>query len=263
MVPVRPSLDHSFIIQDFMAFYGEVISARERALSGELPLAQRLELPLSADMTGPLVEYLSNTLTSRLESQMAAAVQMGGDLAASIYQEAQYIMAALGDEVFLTLEWPGRILWESYLLEQRLFDTQVAGTKFYENLDAFLTHRDPYRVNLGALYFFALALGFRGQYIDENDHGTIQRYKSVLFDYVYGQPPALLQGKRLLCPEAYSFTQTGGTLRFLPSPRTWYLYFGMMVIAFFIGSSALWYATTSSLSDALTAARASGLNTDG
>ena len=44
----------------------------------------------------------------------------GGEYASALYRRAQYVMAALADETFLYLDWPGRDAWRANLLEFKL-----------------------------------------------------------------------------------------------------------------------------------------------
>ncbi len=59
------------------------------------------------------------------------------------YFEAQYVMAAFADDVFIHLDWEGRRAWTSNLLEATLFQSHVAGEMFFEKLDRLLRDRDP------------------------------------------------------------------------------------------------------------------------
>src|SRR5215217_502558 len=93
------------------------------------------------------------------------------------YFEAQYVMAAFADEVFIHLEWEGRRAWTSNLLETALFQTHVAGETFFDKLDQLLRERDPAQKSLAGVYFAALSLGFRGKYHGLNDHGKLRRYR--------------------------------------------------------------------------------------
>ncbi|HEU5459777.1 MAG TPA: DotU family type IV/VI secretion system protein, partial [Pyrinomonadaceae bacterium] len=59
------------------------------------------------------------------------------------YFEAQYVMAAFADDVFIHLNWEGKRAWTSNLLETALFQSHVAGEVFFDKLDRLLRDRDP------------------------------------------------------------------------------------------------------------------------
>ena len=109
-------------------------------------------------------------------SRMAAAVRQrllllfehqardAGTYGSEFYREAQYVMAALADEVFLQLDWEGRNYWLSNLIESQIFQTHISGELFFQRLDRILQERDPALRELAAVYFMALSMGFRGRY---------------------------------------------------------------------------------------------------
>jgi len=72
------------------------------------------------------------------------------------YFEAQYVMAAFADEIFIHLDWEGKRAWTSNLLETALFQTHVAGEAFFDKLDQLLRERDPAQKSLAGVYFAAL-----------------------------------------------------------------------------------------------------------
>jgi len=60
-------------------------------------------------------------LLGLLNRQEAEVRRTGGEYASAIYRRAQYVMAALADEIFLYLDWPGREAWRANLLEFVVF----------------------------------------------------------------------------------------------------------------------------------------------
>ena len=72
-------------------------------------------------------------------------------------------MAALADEIFLYLDWPGREAWRANLLEFKLFQSYRAGEEIFRRIEALLRTRDPADSELAKIYLMAIALGFRGQ----------------------------------------------------------------------------------------------------
>src|SRR5580658_64213 len=88
----------------------------------------------------PAVTGVWQQLVSLLERQSLEAGQ-GGAFAYEVYREAQYVMAALADEIFLHLDWEGRSRWT--LLESELFHSHAAGEVFFQRVEDLLRQRDP------------------------------------------------------------------------------------------------------------------------
>ena len=114
-----------------------------------------------------------------------------------VIAEAQYVMAALADDVFIHLNWEGKHAWTSNLLEAALFGSHTAGEKVFEKLDRLLRDRDPADRSLAAVYLNALSLGFRGKYYGVNDHGRLRRYRNELFAFIFRQPADLVNDAKV------------------------------------------------------------------
>ena len=53
------------------------------------------------------------------------------------YSEVVYIMVALADDIFLNSEWEGKQFWEDNILEQKFFNTQIAGDEIFNRINIF------------------------------------------------------------------------------------------------------------------------------
>lgn len=227
----------SLIIKDFRHFYEELIYLKAMALSGALVSESS---STDEEKTGTICARIREKLLGILKSQYQYIEQHGGGFAARYYKEAQYIMVALADEIFLSLEWVGRSEWKENLLETNLFKTQVAGEKFFNNLDAFLAVRDPANSDIGVLYIFALGLGFRGKYRGIDDRGELKDYRDQLQARVMHGSPYAFQEIVHLFPEAYKNTIDSREGAALPSSRQWFLIFGYVCLTYLIVASLVW-----------------------
>lgn len=239
-------LQRSIFLNKFFTYYKQVIQEKEQAMQGSIPIQEQ-----TGDQTDErisLVLYIFRRLTSFLEEQALTIVHEGGPFASSYYEEIQYILCAMTDEVFLNLDWKGKDLWDQYLLETKFFGTQFAGEKFFENLDSFLSTRDPLRVDIGAIYYLTLALGFLGKYRGIDDRGAIQIYKNKLFIFIMRREPELYEGKMFLFPEAYDPLQDNALPQKLPNPRVWYSFYAALIVGMGLIGSAIWYYVTADLS---------------
>jgi type VI secretion system protein ImpK len=166
------------------------------------------------------------------------------------YLEAQYVMAAFADDVFIHLNWEGRRAWTSNLLESALFQSHIAGEKVFDKLDRLLRHRDPANKSLAAVYLSALSLGFRGKYHGLNDHGKLRRYRRDLFDFIFSKPADLGNESKVAFPDSYVQNVRKEKRKKLTNPRVWLAVLGIVVLTYLAVSHGVWLSLTSRLEQA-------------
>jgi len=166
------------------------------------------------------------------------------------YFEAQYVMAAFADEVFIHLDWEGRRAWTRNLLETALFQSHVSGEMFFEKLDRLLRDRDPADKSLAAVYLNALSLGFRGKYQGLNDHGKLRRYRHELFAFIFRQPADLVNDSKIAFPDSYVQNLRKERTRKMTNPRVWLAVLGVVVFAYLAVSHGVWLKLTSRIEQA-------------
>ncbi len=179
-----------FLIERFESFCRELIRLVRLVESGaETPFdgassdngptaapSQRLR-PTAASEKPPLPEGdegesevapsgIRRRLLRLLKRQALEIGTSRGSAAAELYGQAQYVMAALGDEILLHIQWKGTAQWRSHLLESELFQTHHAGEEIFTRIDQLLLDRDPLRAELAQIYLLALGLGFQGGFRD-------------------------------------------------------------------------------------------------
>lgn len=251
-----------FLIRFFQDFYYEMLRQKEHVMSrrGRLSAAQpslvsseEKEKALGSSPLDEEAEKILKTLQNILEAQALAANYEGGAFGAACYKEAQYIMAVLADEIFLSLSWEGLRYWETSLLEERIFGTHIAGERFFQNLDHFLKERDPLKREIGILYLIALGLGFRGKYRGFDDQGALEYYREQLFVFIYHQKASLFEGHFLLFPHTTCATLEGLAEQEVQDIRTWSLVFLGVFASYLVLSLGVWYGVTHTLSRATNA----------
>lgn len=191
--------------------------------------------------------FVWQRLVSLFERQEAQAWRYGGTYGAEFYKEAQYVMVALADEIFLITQWEGQRFWVSNLLESKIFRTHVAGELFFQRLDRLLVDRDPVYRDLAAVYLMALSLGFRGKFRGRDDQGQLERYRRQLFHFVFRREPELETTARHIFPEAYYHTLREETKRRLPNPRAWIILLVAVVLAYVTMTHGIWVKLTGKL----------------
>jgi type VI secretion system protein ImpK len=166
------------------------------------------------------------------------------------YHEAQYIMAAFADEVFIHMDWEGSRTWTSNLLESEFFQSHVAGQRFFDRLEALLSDRNPADKGLAVVYLTALSLGFRGKYQGVNDKGRLRGYRHELFDFVFQHPSNLADPDKIAFPEAYVQNSVKGVKKKLTNPRVWVALCGFVLLSYLAVSYGVWLRLTSRINRA-------------
>lgn len=273
--------DSSFIVRYFEDFYGEVIRQKSLVL-GHPTIKHAEELDLNVEVTdsytpdlsqsvkpvknekskvedgaaqsppsvqqAALPEQIISRLIVLLNSQALDATRYGGQFAAKYYKEAEFIMAALADEIFLHIDWSGKDYWEKNLLESRLYGTHKAGEEFFDRIEEFLKNRDPSRADLAMVYLLALGLGFRGKYRNMDDQGRLAHYRRELFIYINHRDPILFEIGSRLFPEEYQHTVEDAKVSYLNDLKPWLIVFAAIGLVFLFASYVVWTATTYSVS---------------
>ncbi len=212
--------------------------------------------PVTSAVGGPaqLAADLSDHLLMMLEQLGLEIARMGGAFTAALYGEAKYAMAALADDVFLSLDWPGRSAWKSVLLEQRLFNSYVAGEALFQRIDRLFHQPDGGNADLAAVYLATLGLGFEGKFrsADGNAAVAIADYQLRLHRLLTKgrTPPAKPSGR------AYERLISDARPKLLPTARSWYLAIVGVVALFLLVTHAIWLVSVGSITDELAGARA-------
>jgi type VI secretion system protein ImpK len=186
-------------------------------------------------------------LLTLFERQSLNAWRYGGTHGAEFYKEAQYVMVALADEIFLHMEWEGKRAWVSNLLETKIFQTHVAGELIFKKIERLLHDRDPVHKDLAAVYLMALSLGFQGKYRGTPDRGQIALYRQQLFAFIFRREPDLESETKHIFPEAYFHTLREETKKKLPHPRVWIGVLCVVILVYLAATHLFWTDLTARL----------------
>lgn len=186
-------------------------------------------------------------LVSLFQRQAVEAWRKGGSYGAESYKDAQYVMVALADEIFLQMDWEGQTAWVSNLLEARIFRTHAAGQVFFEKLDRILREQNPLERDLAAVYLMALSLGFKGKYYGRNDRGQLARYRRQLFAFISGREPDLDDKSQPVFAEAYFHNVREESQRKLSDPRKWIVLLCLVIVVYVATTQLLWVQFTREL----------------
>jgi type VI secretion system protein ImpK len=227
----------SYLLGAFRAFYAEL--ARLRALAVRDPsavLGTADGTPSSIDARD-VAQAVRRRLQHVLEQLALESGARTGEIGAVRFRDAQYAMAALADEVLLHTDWVGREAWLDTLLERVLFGSQLAGEEVFRRIDALLEVRTGASVDLAAVYFMILGLGFEGQYRGL-DGSLLGGYRLRLYRFLYRRDVGTTRGP--LVPQAYAHTAVGRRPPRLALVQRWMLYLVVAIVAYLVGSEVIW-----------------------
>ncbi len=262
----------SFLLARFREFYHEVIRLKQQiATTGWMaqpvvaPLAAEPALvaegaeeskesaenaaePAGEDEIANMANQVWQRLLYLLEQQEISANRFGGEYVRELYKDAQFVMAALADEIFLQLNWEGREAWHTNLLETKLFQSHAAGDIFFQKVDNLLKHRDPVQADLAKVYLMALAFGFQGKFRgEEQGMARLDFYRRELFNFIFHRSPDILSEAKHFCPEAYLHNIGEGVGLKLEHPQKWFLYLALLLVVLLFVSQNIWHLMTNEL----------------
>jgi len=148
------------------------------------------QLDLAVQGAGDLGVIRSNLLQDLQILEQEIQRQPNGQ---SRFDTVKYILACLADEVVLASGQADTFGWQGDLLEMELFNSSVAGERFFELLES-EGYRDP---DLAEIFFIAMALGFQGKY--RNKPETIGKYKDRCYALM---PDRLAEDEKMIAPDA-------------------------------------------------------------
>jgi type VI secretion system protein ImpK len=236
----------SFLLASFRGFFAEVIRLRQAAVRdpGQLLPAEAAVGYTPEHGTAQAARAISLRLQHLLEQLALDAGARSGEYGATVFAEAQYVMAAVADEQFLMAEWSGREAWLGFLLERSLFKTQIAGEELFRRIDRLLLSRTGVSAELASVYFMALSAGFEGQFRGTNNP-ALQEYRRRLYRFIFRRDPARSGGAVL--PQPYEHIAAPVRQTRLPLVQRWALVLGLVIVAYIVASQVVWRNVTGDL----------------
>jgi type VI secretion system protein ImpK len=196
-------------------------------------------------------------LKAQLERLYVGATRAGGIYSPELYHEAQYVMAALADEVLLYMtDWPGRAQWTDNLLEVALFQTRLAGERIFDNIDALIARGTAANPDLAAVYLVMLSLGFRGKYRAIADPSALRLYRRALRQIVERHGPLRFADALPLFGDAYAHTLDEGRPVRLPHLRPWIIAIAAAIAVYLVTQQVIWSHGTGAIESVLESAPA-------
>ena len=247
----------SAVVHGFQAFYYELLRQKEKALSMFFAptesfastKSEQTDATANNEVEGHVV-VIQKKLLAIIEN-VTNTIQAKSRINPRFIGDAKYIMASLADEIFLNLQWEGAKFWRYTLLEKQLFQTEIAGDKFFTMLDEIVT--DFSNEEMAFLYLMALSLGFKGRYRDiENSEEHIGWYKDRLYSILNTKSARLyFPGRSHMIESCYDYTYIENDNSQLPDYRFWtYCVLGV-VFAYILISYFVWADITDDIGEIL------------
>jgi type VI secretion system protein ImpK len=232
----HPGVFHA--LDRFRAYYAELAAAIAAVRDGSL-----LTGAMAADAAGDAGLAAARLLAQRLQEAVLRHAGLPGPRLPDGGRPVDmgYVLAALADEIFLQeLDWPGRVHWDTLLLEERLYGTRIAGERLFDLAEMLIAARATGQDDLVVALMQAFALGFRGRYRGGNDRGMIRRLRRQLYQLALHRPaPSAVEWREALPPSA---PLEGGVLARVPSLRPWIYATAGAVLVFLLVTHAVWFA---------------------
>jgi type VI secretion system protein ImpK len=222
------------LVDAFSDFYGEAVRLKRLVLTSPQP---------------PTAETIKEKLLDLFEAQAAGVGRKLADYEIRVFQEAQYLMVAMADEVFLRLEWPGRAQWSQKPMESQIFRSHDAGERFFRRLDEVLGGRATASTEILTVYLTALALGFSGRYGGASPRP--EEYRLRLSAHLSRVEPDLVLPDPDLIPEAHEHTLGDAKRSLLPSFSTGIIPLIAVFVGWIIVAQVVWAYRTSDVNKQL------------
>jgi type VI secretion system protein ImpK len=160
-------------------------------------------------------------------------------------KELIYVMAALADETFLSMEWAGKKYWEENMLEQLYFGSQIAGEEIFNRINRLVVEKKSVAVEMAEIYLRVLSLGFKGKYRGLDDEQMeIDAHRNRLFEFIEKNDKSIfLVGHRLFQKE-YTYTIPTIHRKLLPDTAIINYICAFFVFMFLTISSVVWVFET-------------------
>lgn len=233
-----------FVTEKFQQFHTELLRLQERLREGHA----FDDTPADARGAALSASAAWRRILNVLERQEQEAIRHGGDLGLELYKRAQYAMAALADEVFLNLDWPGRDAWRQNLVEAKLYGSHRAGEELFERIDDLLRDRDSGHNEIARVYLSVLALGFQGKYRGRADaESELEVIRRRLYRFIFGRDPKVVRGREAVAPQAYMGTIERPRVE-LPHLKPWIWAIVLIVVVFAATQHVIWIQLKSEVS---------------
>lgn len=245
------SRNKHILSEAFLAFYAEIAMIKSVLLSDnpQLVLPEKLRRSESQGSAAPdyqmIAAYLSRRLENYLLERRKEVQSHCTSLQIKLYQQAEYVMVALADELFiLDLDWEGANYWQKFLLERRLYKSEWAGEIFFNKLRMLLADKSQNELikDLAIVFLLAIRIGFSGKYRGNKRDLNLGKFQSDLIKFIGNGKP-----RSLFFTQAYSYIQNQLIPARLAPFAPWIKGAAIIFLIYLLTSSLVWISSIGSL----------------
>lgn len=198
--PERHAEPEFALVAQFADFYEEVAGIKRAQAEGRLAAYLGMDgAPAPAPADKLAADKLANEQAQRVAARLLKLLRQqernttadAASEAGRLERKALYVMAALADEILIfELVWPGREVWLTVLLEQAMFDSSNAGSRFFSMAQQLLQDniRSRLHIDLAAVFLLAMELGFKGCLRARQGQTELAAMRHRLYQFVTASP---------------------------------------------------------------------------
>ncbi|ACR31155.1 DotU family type IV/VI secretion system protein [Burkholderia glumae] len=199
------------LVARFADFYQELAAIKAAQTGGWLAVYLAGDGAPQPVTGSEFAKRVSARLLALLQRQERRHADEADTAAGRAERQARYLMAALADEVLIfELDWPGRDAWLPVLLEQAMFGSSNAGSRFFSMAEQLIqdTARTALQAELASVFLLAMELGFKGRYRARQAQPQLERIRGQLYQVVFAAS-GKLDDEQPAFAEAYAYPLTG------------------------------------------------------
>lgn len=234
----------SVLIESFEAFFMLLVSKKAQIENGVFFSLNESTSSDESNQKNLITAAFQNQLYQFIKEKDSKIASENGKIAAAQFQEIAYIMVALADEIFLSLDWDGKAYWRQNSLERKLFGTNQSGEKLLINLNTFLKERNAQDNELGLIYLYTISLGFKGKLRYEQDlNFYVQALKERIFYTIYNRSTNMFKEHKKLFDQGEENIAVDKFLQENPMKNLIKLFIGTSG-AYLFASQLIWHFET-------------------
>jgi len=171
-------------------------------------------------------DVVQGEMIKLFEQSQACAESLG--MSDEYYQQAQFPVVALLDEMLLCSNWSDKAAWRLKPLQRHYFETTNAGSEFYDRLSE-LNKFGPDR-DIREVYALCLGLGFRGKYFRGEDRKAYEEVKAFNLSLLLPEEAQRNIDSATLFPFAYKGHQDAANHNFKARMNVYPVIIGVPII---------------------------------
>jgi len=170
--------------------------------------------------------------------------QYKGNTSKEQRNEVSYVMTVFADEMMIYSRYRESLRWEDHLLEELFFQSHRAGNRIFRRIEHLIRNYNDNDLGMISIYFLAIALGFKGQYRDNNKQ-TLSRTQTRLYRLIRSTDPTFPHEMSRLFPQAYKHSHTNNPTH---QPGNFKIFYLLTIAGFIAAFSAyLFFSNDQSL----------------